>query len=131
MLQLEAPDNGRAVVAVLLAQPDRQLPLRLGHLAPQLVEIGLQRLIAGIFPQSQREPAIRRRQIARRAQAGRIERPHFDHCLRITLIHSRLQQPHAPLAILPHALAVDISLRPLDRIGSGKRRVRLGQRLHW
>jgi hypothetical protein len=51
----------------LLAQLDGQLPLRLRHLAPQLLQVGLNTRVVGLFPQCPREPSIRRRKIVWRA----------------------------------------------------------------
>lgn len=76
--------------ARLLAELDGQLPLGLGHLAPEFLQVRLNGGVVGFFAQGQRKPAIGSRQIMRRAQSGRVERAHFNHGLRITLIGGRL-----------------------------------------
>jgi len=92
----------------LLRQLDRQLPLRLRHFAPKFLQIALNRLIAWVFPQRDREPSISRRQIVRCTQPCGVKRSHFHHRLRIPGIGSRLQEAHAAVAILASALAVQI-----------------------
>jgi len=54
----------------LLAQLDRQLSLRLRHLAPEFLQVILQPLILRLFVQSEGKPAIRRRQITGRTRAA-------------------------------------------------------------
>jgi len=88
-----------------LAQLDRQIPLWLRHLAPQLLQILLQSGIVRIFSQGHGKPAIRRRQIARCAKAGRIQRTEGNHGLRIRLVSAGSQHLQTAIAILRHATA--------------------------
>ena len=57
------------VSQTLMAQLDSQLPLRLRHFAPQLLQIALHGLVVGLLPQRQREPPIGGGKIVRRAQS--------------------------------------------------------------
>lgn len=54
----------------LLAELDRQLPLWLGHLAPESLQVFLQGLILGFFAQCLGEPAIRGREISGCTNSG-------------------------------------------------------------
>ncbi len=105
----------------LLRELDRQLPLWLGHLPPKLLQIGLHRQIVRILAQRQREPAIRRRQIARCAQSRRIKRSHLDHGFRVRFIGGRFQNAQPVIAILRCATSIQIALRLGDGIARSHR----------
>ncbi len=112
----DSPIPNSQSITGLLRQLDRQLPLRLRHFAPKLLEIGLHRHIFRIFSQCLGEPAIRSRQIARRAQPRRVQRAHLDHRFRIRLVGFGLEQLKSAIAALRRALSVQIFLRFRNRI---------------
>ena len=117
----------------LLAHFDGQLPFRLGHFAPKLLQVSLQRLIVRIFSQGQREPAICRGKIMRRTQPRRVKCAHLTHGRRIRLIGCRFQQSHAAFTILRHPAPVNIFLRLCHMIDGLRRRncrVRLSRLLN-
>ena len=101
----------------LLTKSHRQISLRLRHLAPQLCQIGLHRGILRLFSQCQSKPPVSRRQIARRAKPGGVERTKRNHRLRIRLLRRRTKYLQSAVAILLHALAVDISFSLGDAVG--------------
>jgi hypothetical protein len=100
----------------LLTQLDRKLALRLGHLAPEFLQIILQRLVVGLFMQSKCKPTVGSRQVSRRAGPGRVKCAHGDHCFRIGLFGRRLQQLQTAIAILARAVPIDIPFRLHHRI---------------
>lgn len=103
----------------LLRQLDGQLALGLGHLAPQLAQIGLHGFIAWILTQSESEPAIGGGEIVRRAQSRRIKRAHLDHGFGVGAVGGGLEQAEATIAILGHAASVKIFLRFGDGVDAG------------
>ena len=109
-----------------LAQLDRQLPLRLRHFAPQLLQICLHRLVTGILAQRQGKPAIRGGKIVRRTQSCRVQGAHLDHGFGICAFRRRLQQTHPAVAVLGHAASIKIFLRLAYWIGGPRCRRWLG-----
>lgn len=107
---------------LLLAQPHRQLPLRLRHLVPQFLHVVLQILIIGILPQCQGIPPVGCRQIARRARPLRVQRSQRDHRLGVRVLGRRAQNLQPAVAIFLHpALPEDIILAFGHHVRSSRR----------
>ena len=113
-----------------LREADRLLALFGGHLFPDHFSVLAEGPVFWVQAESEREVAIRGRQVAGDAVARGVEGAHRDHRFGIGLIGSRLYVMQAAFTILGHATtSVEVLFAEHDVVGRFGSRLRRGFRL--